>query len=37
MAAKDWDGDDDIKGMWVAAATDEREKLFYFFIFLMFL
>ncbi|KAK9229214.1 hypothetical protein WN944_022173 [Citrus x changshan-huyou] len=27
MAAKDWDGDDDIKGLWVAAAADEREKL----------
>ena len=29
MAAKDWDGDDDIKGLWVAAAADEREKLFF--------
>ena len=28
MAAKDWDGDDDIKGLWVAA--DEREKLVLF-------
>ena len=27
MAAKDWDGDDDIKGLWVA---DEREKLVLF-------
>ena len=27
MATKDWDGDDDIKGSWVAAAADEREKL----------
>ena len=31
MAAKDWDGDDDIKGLWVAAAADEREKLVFFF------
>ena len=29
MAAKDWDGDDDIKELWVAAAADEREKLFF--------
>ena len=32
MAAKDWDGDDDIKGLWVAA--DERKKLVLFFLFL---
>ena len=28
MVAKDWDADDDIKGLWVAA--DEREKLVLF-------
>ena len=31
MSTKDWDGDDDIKGLWVAAAVDERKKLVLFF------
>ena len=32
MATKDWDGDDDIKGLWVAAEVDERKKLVLFFL-----
>lgn len=32
ITAKDWDGDDDSKGLWmVAVATNEREKLGFFF------